>query len=79
GFFNFSASNTWHRAIIERAKCVIVEVSPGLPYVYCERNGVHVSEVDYIIAGDPDPATELPNAPPSDVDRAVGRLIAGEI
>jgi acyl-CoA hydrolase len=79
GFFNFSAANTWHRAIIERAKCVIVEVSPGLPYVFGEGNGVHVSEVDYIIEGDADPATELINAPPTEIDRAVGRLIAAEI
>jgi acyl-CoA hydrolase len=79
GYFNFSAANAWHRAIIERAKCVIVEVSPGLPYVYGEGNGVHFSEIDYIIEGDPDPATELPNAPPTEVDRAVGRLIAAEI
>ncbi len=79
GFFNFSATNTWHRAIIERARCVIVEISRGLPYVFGEGNGVHISEVDYIIEGDPDPPTELPNAPPTEVDRAVGRLIAGEI
>lgn len=79
GYFNFSAANAWHRAIIERARCVIVEVSPGLPYVFGEANGVHVSEVDYVIEGDPDPATELANAPASAVDRAVARLVASEI
>ena len=34
GYFNFGAANLWHRAIIERARMVIVEVSPALPYVY---------------------------------------------
>ena len=29
GYFNFSAANLWHRAVIERAKMVIVEVSRG--------------------------------------------------
>jgi acyl-CoA hydrolase len=79
GYFNFSAANIWHRAVIERAKMVIVEVSQGLPYVYGEQNGVHVSEVDYIIEGDNEPAAELPNPPPNEVDRAVARRIAAEI
>ena len=38
-----------------------------------------MSEVDYIIEGDNQPAVELPNPPPTDVDRAVGKLIANEI
>lgn len=79
GFFNFSAANLYHRALVSRAKVVIVEVSERLPYVYGFENGVHVSEVDYIIEGNDDPAPELPNPPPSDADRAVARLIAGEI
>ncbi len=79
GMFNFSALNLWHRAIVERAKCVIVEVTDGLPYVLGPDNGVHISEVDYIIEGDNSPATEVPNPPASDVDRAVGRLISAEI
>jgi len=79
GFFNFSAANLWHRAIIERAALVIVEVTDGNPYVLGDETGVHVSEVDYIIEGDNKPAAELPNPPPTDVDRAVGRLITAEI
>ncbi|MFT5448440.1 MAG: acyl-CoA hydrolase [Gammaproteobacteria bacterium] len=79
GFFNFSAATLWHTAVIERARRVIVEESTGLPYAMGEGNGVHVSEVDYIIEGDHAPAAELPNPPPSDVDRAVARLITEEI
>ncbi len=79
GFFNFSAANLWHRAILERAKCVIVEVTDGLPYCLGVENGVHVSEVDFIIEGDNQPAPVLPNPPATEVDRAVGRLIAAEI
>jgi acyl-CoA hydrolase len=41
GFYNFSAANLWHRAVLERAKCVIVEVSDGLPYAVGHENGVH--------------------------------------
>jgi acyl-CoA hydrolase len=79
GFFNFSAANLWHRAVIENAKIVIVEVSQSLPYVYGDQNSVHVSEVDYIVEGDSQPPPELPNPEPTDVDRAVAHLIAREI
>jgi acyl-CoA hydrolase len=79
GYFNFSAATLWHKAVIERARMVIVEESSGIPYVMGEQTGVHVRDVDYIINGDNAPATELPNPQPTDVDRAVGRLIAGEI
>jgi acyl-CoA hydrolase len=79
GYFNFGATNMWHRPIIERAKLVIVEVTKGLPYVYGEKNGVHIGEVDYIIEGDNQPAAELPNPPPTEIDRAVARQIISEI
>ena len=79
GYFNFSATNMWHRAVIERARLVIVEVTHSLPYVYGPQNGVHVSEVDYIICGDDQPAAELPNPAPTEIDRAVARRIAAEI
>ena len=79
GFFNFGPTQVWHRAIIERAKTVVVEVTRGLPYVYGENNGVHVDEVDYIIAGDDAPAAELKNPAAGDFDRAVARQIASEI
>jgi hypothetical protein len=36
-------------------------------------------EAKHIIEGDHEPASELPASPPSDVDHAVARLIAGEI
>jgi acyl-CoA hydrolase len=79
GYFNFSAANLWHRAIIERARMVIVEASRGQPYVHGEMNGIHLSEIDYIIEGDDQQAPELPNPPPGEVDRAVARQIAAEV
>jgi len=79
GVFNFSAANLWHRAIIERAKTVIVEVSPGLPYACGEMNGVHEGEVDFIIDGGDAPPPELHNPAPTDIDHAIARFIAGEI
>ena len=79
GFFNFSVTNLWQGAIVETARVVVVEVTDGLPYVFGERNGVHVSDVDYIIEGDNAPVVALPRGVASDTDQAVARLIAGEI
>jgi acyl-CoA hydrolase len=79
GYFNFSATNLWHRAVVERARLVIVEESRGLPYAHGVDNGVHISEVDYIIDGDHSPAPELRNPAPTEADTVVARLIAAEI
>jgi acyl-CoA hydrolase len=79
GYFNFGPANVWQRAVIERAKLVIVEVNREVPYVFGRDNGVHFSEVDFIIEGDHQPCAELPNPEPSEIDRAVARRIAAEV
>lgn len=79
GYFNFGPTNLWHRAVIERAKLVILEPSAQIPYVFGKDNGVHVSEVDYLIEGNDLPCAELPNPEPSEVDRAVARQITNEV
>jgi acyl-CoA hydrolase len=79
GYFNFSASVTYAKALTERAKLLVVETSPQLPYVYGGEESVHASEVDYVIEGADAPPPELTNPEPTDVDRTVAKLIAGEI
>jgi len=79
GYFNFSAANLWHGAIASRAKVVIVEIDPALPYAHGIDNGLQASQVDYVIEGTGQPLPELPNPAPTEVDRAVARLIAAEI
>jgi acyl-CoA hydrolase len=79
GVFNTGPQNAWLRAVVERAKILIVEASPGVPYVFGPGNGVHESEVDYIIDGTSTPPTELPKNPLTDIDRAVARQVAAEI
>jgi len=79
GFFNFGPANLWSRAMIERARMVIVEETRGMPYCLGLNNGVHISEVDYIVEGDHSPASELPIPTPSDADRAVARRVVDEI
>jgi acyl-CoA hydrolase len=79
GYFNFSASVTYAKALTERAKLLIVETSPQLPYVYGGEESVHASEVDFVIEGPDTPVPELTNPEPNEVDRKVASQIAAEV
>ncbi len=79
GYFNFGPTNAYHGALIERARLVVIEECTAMPHAMGEGSGVHVSEVDYVIAGDDQALPELPKGPATEVDRAVARLIAGEL
>ncbi|MGG5819862.1 acetyl-CoA hydrolase/transferase family protein [Falsiroseomonas sp. HW251] len=79
GFFDLGPTSLWHRAAIAHARVLILEVTPQMPRVFGSDNRIHASEVDYVIEGDDTPLPVLPAAEPSEVDTAVGRLIAGEI
>jgi acyl-CoA hydrolase len=79
GVFNFGGANLWHRAIVEMARIVIIETNPAIPLCHGEDNGVHASEVDFVIEGNGAPPAELPGTTPTEVDRAVARHIMNEI
>lgn len=79
GYFNFGASVLYTKALTERAKVLIVETSTRLPYVYGGEEAVHASEVDFVIDGGDEPPPELLNPEPTEVDRKVAQIIAGEI
>ena len=79
GFYNFSAAASYHRALVEKARVVILEVNPSLPYCYGQENAVHESEVDFIMDGDGRPPSELPEAITTDAELIIARLIAAEI
>ena len=79
GYFNFSISCSFSRAICEKAKRVIVEVNPNLPRCLGGREeSVHVTEVDYIVEADwPIPQLAPPAA--TEIDRKIARSIMGEL
>jgi len=79
GVFNFGPTNAWIGAVLERARTVIIEESPGIPYVYGAENGVHASQVDYVIEGTDRPLTELPKAAVTEIDLAVANRVVSEI
>ena len=79
GYFNFGPTNMWQRAVIDRARLVIVETSHTMPYAFGKENGVHVREVDFVIEGDDQSCAELPNPEANEVDHSVARRIAAEV
>ncbi len=79
GNFNFSAATLWNRAVVERAKLVIIETNACLPACQGVDNSIHVSEVDYIIDGNNSAVYELPKSPLGNADRAVANFIGAEI
>jgi acyl-CoA hydrolase len=79
GYFNFGGSVTYHKALCERAKLLVVETSNAMPYVFGGQECVHRSEVDYVIEGSDAPLPELANPQPTEVDEKVAALIAAEI
>ncbi len=79
GYFNFGAAVTYHKAIVERAKLVIVETCATMPYVYGAEESVHVSDVDYVIDGGAEPLAEITNPPATELDHRVARRIAAEV
>lgn len=77
--FNFGGAVTYHKAMTERAKILIVETSTTMPYVFGSQESVHASEVDYVIEGSDAPLAELAATPATDIDRKVAALIAAEV
>lgn len=79
GFFNFGVSNTYLRALCEKALHVVVETSTTIPRCYGTENMIHLSELDAVIEGDNAPLAELPNSPVTEVDQKVAEFILPEI
>ena len=79
GFFNFGPSVTYHKAITEKAKTLIVETDASVPYVYGVENAVHIDEVEFVIDAGASEMPELKNPAANAVDQKVAELIAPEI
>ncbi|MGO9449684.1 MAG: acetyl-CoA hydrolase/transferase family protein [Candidatus Binataceae bacterium] len=79
GYFNFGPSVTYHKAITEKARKVIIETDASIPYVFGIECGVHIDDVDYVIDGGASRLPELKNPAAGPVDRKVAELIAPHI
>ncbi|AEG13961.1 acetyl-CoA hydrolase/transferase [Desulfofundulus kuznetsovii DSM 6115] len=80
GFFNFSVSCSYERALCEMARTVIVEVNEKAPRCLGGfQESIHISEVDYIVEGNNEPLIEIPTHQPTEVDKKIAALIVEEI
>ena len=79
GYFNEAYSHL--TAMCETSKKIIVEVNENMPRCLGGfENGVHISDVTYIVEGDNPPIGELGGGgPATEVDKAVAKLIVDEI
>ncbi len=81
GFFNFGPNASHMKAVCEVSDVIIVEVNEKMPRCLGGfEEGIHISEVDYIVEGsNPEMGQMGAGAPPTDVDKAVAKLIVEEI
>ncbi|HEY6394562.1 MAG TPA: hypothetical protein VIX12_04025, partial [Candidatus Binataceae bacterium] len=79
GFFNFGPSVTYHKAISEKAKTLIVETDASVPYVFGIENAVHIDDVEFVLDAGASELPELKNPAANVVDQKVAELIAPEI
>ena len=81
GYFNFGPSASHLRAVVETAKCVILEVNPSMPICFGTGDAyVHISEVDMIIEGEDAPLDAFPPAgDATEVDKKVANLVVAEL
>lgn len=81
GYFSFGPSASHMQSVCEVSEYVIVEVNTNMPR--CAggfEEGIHISDVSYIVEGDNPPIKELgAGAPPTEVDQTVADLIVPEI
>jgi len=80
GYFNFGPQGSHLAAVCERADTVIVEVNRNMPRCLGGfEEGIHVTQVDYIVEGDNPPLAQLKSGELTDVDRKVAQMIVEEI
>lgn len=80
GYFNFGPSVSHLKAVCDASKVVIVEVNENIPRTLGGvEEGVHISQVDFIVEGDNPPMAQMPGADATAVDEEVAKLIVEEI
>ena len=80
GYFNFGPNASHLKTLCEQAEFVIVEVNENMPRCLGGvGEGVHISDVAYVVEGENAPMWTLGAGAPTEVDQAVARLIVAEI
>ena len=75
GFCSLGTSVDASRAAVQMARSVVAELNPRMPRTHGDTL-VHVDRIGFAVEVDY-PLPEHPAAPPSDIERAIGRHVAG--
>ena len=81
GNFSYALAASHLADMLEKAKVIIVEVNQNMPWVYgLTGSEINIADVDYIVEGDNPAVAQLGGGgEPTDVDRAVAKLIVEQI
>ncbi len=81
GNFSYALAASHLADMLDKAKIVIVEVNKNLPWVYgLTGSEINIADVDYVVEGDTPAVAQLSGGgEPTDVDRAVAKLIVEQI
>lgn len=80
GYFNFGPNASHMKAMCDKAEVIIVEVNEKMPRCLGGfQEGIHISDVTYIVEGNNPNIGELPSGATSQIDEAVAQLIVNEI
>lgn len=80
GFFNFSTSTAFTKEICDCSNIVIVEVNDQAPVCLgAGGEGIHISQVDYIVEHSCPMYTVPTDIPPSEADKKIAQLVINEL
>lgn len=80
GYFNFGPSTSYMMAMCEKAKIIIVEINKNMPRCLGgPEEGIHISQVDYIVEGSNLEMPILGSGEPCDEDLQIAELLIEEI
>ncbi len=74
GFCSLGVSVDYAKRAVERARTVIAEINPTMPYIHGDCM-VHLSEIDYPVEVD-QPIFELPASTPTEAEQRAGEHVA---
>lgn len=80
GIFNFGPCASYLMALCEKAKIIIVEVNKNMPRCLGgPEEGIHISDVDYIVEGSNPEIPVLGVGSPNEEDLKIANLLVNEI
>lgn len=79
GYLSYGAFGTaFHDVIRALARTVVLQVNPHVPYVYGEKNRLHISQADAVVEAE-DALDTVPNLPLDETLRTLSGLIVEQI